>query len=226
VDTRRGFHHELDEVRDAIVRLAALVCEKIPQGTQLLLDGDLAAAQVLIDEDSALDAIAHEVEEHCYRLFALQQPMASDLRALVTAVRLTSELERSGDLVVNVAKAARRIHGMPIDPRVRGLIQRMSDEALRLFRAAIEAYADRDEATAAALDDMDDVLDDIHVEYIAAVLEACRAGNLDIQAAVQLALVGRYYERIGDHAVNVGQRVRYMVSGWLPPSGHEEEPAG
>jgi phosphate transport system protein len=125
--------------------------------------------------------------------------------------------------MVNVAKASRRIHGMPIDAKVRGLIQSMSDEALRLYRSAIDAYADGDEAKAAALDDMDDILDAIHADYIAAVLETCRAGVLDIQAAVQLALVGRYYERIGDHAVNVGERVRYMVSGWLPPAGDEEK---
>ncbi|MDQ3294020.1 MAG: hypothetical protein M3527_06185, partial [Actinomycetota bacterium] len=133
------------------------------------------------------------------------------------AIRLTAELERSGDLMVNVAKGARRIYGLTIGPKVRGLLQMMSDEALRLFRHALEAYADADEAKATALDDMDDTLDGIHRDYIAAVLEACRADTLDIQAAVQLALIGRYYERIGDHAVNVGERVRYMVSGWLPP---------
>lgn len=216
MDTRRNFHHELDEVRVDLVRLASMVCEAIPRGTQLLLDGDLGAAQALIDDDRALDDLALDIEERCYRLFALQQPMASDLRTLVAAVRLTSELERSGDLMVNVAKAARRIYGLPIDPRVRGFIQQMSDEALRLYRHALDAYAERDDAKAAALDDMDDTLDAVHADYIAAVLETCRGGSLDIQAAVQLALVGRYYERIGDHAVNVGNKVRYMVSGWLP----------
>lgn len=222
MDTRRSFHHELDDVRVDLIRLAAMVCEAIPRGTQLLLDGDLGAAQALIDDDRALDDLALDIEERCYKLFALQQPMASDLRTLVAAVRLTSEIERSGDLMVNVAKAARRIYGLPIDPRVRGYIQRMSDEALRLYRHALDAYADRDDAKAAALDDMDDTLDAVHADYIAAVLETCRAGTLDIQAAVQLALVGRYYERIGDHAVNVGNKVRYMVSGWLP----EHRPTG
>ena len=220
-DTRRGFHEELDAIRSDLVRLAALVCESIPRGTQILLDGDLDGAQELIDDDDHIDRLALDVEERCYRLFALQQPMASDLRALVTAVRLTSEIERSGDLMVNVGKAARRIYGLPIEPRVRGLLQTMSDEALRLYRHATDAYAEGDEAKAAALDDMDDTLDAIHRDYISSVLETCRAGSLDIQAAVQLALVGRYYERIGDHAVNVGERVCYMVSGALPPAGHD-----
>jgi phosphate transport system protein len=211
VDTRKSFHHELDEIRQQLVHLAAMVCEAIPRGTQVLLDGDLSAAQRLIDDDDEMDRIAADVEEHCYRLFALQQPMASDLRALVTAVRLSSEIERSGDLVVNVAKSARRIYGMPIDPKVRGLLQAMDEEARRLYRHALDAYAEGDEAKAAALDDMDDTLDAVHADYI--------------QAAVQLALVGRYYERIGDHAVNIGERVRYMVSGWLPDA-HRDQAGG
>lgn len=221
MDTRRTFHHELDEVRDELVRLAAAVCEAITRGTQVLLDGDLGEAQRLIDGDDELDDLALDVEERCYRMLALQQPMASDLRAIVTAIRLSSEIERSGDLMVNVAKAARRIYGLGMDPKVRGLLQDMSDEALRLYRYAIEAYTEGDAAKACALDDMDDTLDSLHADYIAAVLESSRAGRLDIQAAVQLALVGRYYERIGDHAVNVGERVCYMVDGTLPEHGGE-----
>lgn len=216
IDTRRTFHDRLTSIRDDVVRLAALVCETIPRGTQVLLDGDLGAAQALIDDDDELDHLSVQIEERCYTLLTLQQPMGADMRALVTAVRLTSELERSGDLMVNVAKGARRIYGQPIQPRVRGLIETMSEEALRLFGVAIDAYVEGDAAKAAALDDMDDTLDGLHRTYIAKVLEACRSGELDIQAAVQLALVGRYYERIGDHAVNVGERVRYMVTGWMP----------
>jgi phosphate transport system protein len=215
-ELRKTFHHQLEEIHDDVVRLAALVCETIPRGTQALLDGDLAAGEALIDHDDELDELALAVEDRCYHVLALQAPMASDMRALVTAIRLTSEIERSGDLMVNVAKASRRIHGMSIDPKVRGLIQTMSDEALRLYRLAMAAYADRDETAAAALDELDDTLDDVHRSFIAQVLESCRAGSIDIECAVQLALVGRYYERIGDHAVNIGERVRYMVSGWMP----------
>ena len=226
VEARKSFHKELAAIRDDLVRLAALVCEAIPRGTQALLDGDLGAAQSLIDADDAMDRIALDVEDRCYHQLALQQPMASDLRALVTAIRLTAELERSGDLMVNVAKGARRIYGMEIDPKTRGLLQTMSEEALRLFRFAVDAYAEADEAKGAALDDMDDTLDGVHRDYIGQVLESCRAGALDIQAAVQLALIGRYYERIGDHAVNIGEKVRYLVSGWLPAVPDEDEPSG
>jgi phosphate transport system protein len=134
----------------------------------------------------------------------------------VTAIRLTAELERSGDLVVNIAKGLRRMGAAPEDPHIRGLLQSMSDEALRLFRAALDAYAEADEAKGALLRTMDDALDEVHRAYIQQVLESCRAGDLDIQAAVQLALIGRYYERIGDHAVNIGDKVCFLVTGELP----------
>ena len=91
----------------------------------------------------------------------------------------------------------------------------MADESVRLFRLAMDAYADGDADLAGALDDMDDRLDQLHRDYIQAILELY-ADVRDVQAAVQLALVGRYYERIGDHAVNIGERVQYMVTGWLP----------
>ncbi len=216
LEARRSFHQQLDEVKDDVVRLGALVLEAIPRGTAVLLDGDVVGAQRVIDGDDVLDELELVIEDRCFNLLALQAPVASDMRALVTAIRLASELERSGDLVVNIAKGARRIQGTSIDPRTRGLIQQLSDEASRLFGVAMDTYADGDEAVAATLNSMDDQLDQLHREFIAQILESCRAGQLDVQAAVQLALIGRYYERIGDHAVNVGERVRYMVTGALP----------
>jgi phosphate transport system protein len=214
-ETRRGFHQQLDDIHRDIIRLAAHVTEAIPRATETLLTHDLAQAQQMIDDDDFLDAMSIDIEERCYQAMALQQPMASDLRALVTAVRLVSEIERSGDLMVNVAKASRRLFGAELEPRLSGMLARMGDEAGRLFRLAMDAYAESDAALAAALDDMDDRLDSLHRDYIQALLESYH-GTPDVQAAVQLALVGRYYERVGDHAVNIGERVRYMVEGWLP----------
>jgi phosphate transport system protein len=216
MDTRRSFHQELEHLHGDLVQLAAMVCEVIPRGTDALLAGDLDAARALIQGDVVLDRIARDVEDRCYHQLALQQPMASDLRAVVTAIRLTAELERSGDLVVNIAKGTLRMVGHTIDPRTRGLVQAMSDEAARLFGAALAAYAENDEAKGAALRGMDDTLDEVHRAFIAQVLESCRAGELAIETAVQLALIGRYYERIGDHAVNIGEKVCYLVTGLLP----------
>jgi len=215
-DIRTQFHGELDQIQADVVRLAAMVTERIPWGTEVLLGRDLASAQALIDADDDLDVLSIEIEERCYQALVLQAPMARDLRSIVTALRLVSELERSGDLMVNVAKAMRRIYGTEFDPKLRGLISRMGEEAQKLMLFAIDAYAEGDEGKAAAIDDLDDRLDNLHKDYIQAIFESHRAGNVDLEAGVQLALVGRYYERIGDHAVNIGERVRYMVSGWLP----------
>src|SRR5215211_6991860 len=216
LDVRRGFHHDLDLIRDDMVRLAGMVSEALARGTDALLAGDLVVAEELITNDDVLDALAVDIEERCYSLLALQQPVAIDLRALVAASKMVSEIERSGDLVVNMMKAARRMYGTTIDPKLRGLIAQLSKEAGRLFRLAMDAYADRNEALAAALDDMDDAVDGLHAEYIAAIFESHDRKAIPLQAAVQLALVGRYYERIADHAVNVGERVRYICTGWLP----------
>jgi phosphate transport system protein len=216
IDVRKGFHHDLDVVRDDLVRLAGMVTEALARGTEALLDGDLAVAEELISNDDVLDTLSVDIEERCYSLLALQQPVAIDLRALVAATRIVSEIERSGDLVVNMMKATRRLWGTSIDPKLRGLISRLSSEVGRIFRLAIDAYADRNEGLAAALDDMDDAVDDLHAEYIAAIFEGHDRGLVALPSAVQLALVGRYFERIADHAVNIGERTRYMVTGWLP----------
>jgi phosphate transport system regulatory protein PhoU len=213
-ETRKAFHEQLDAIRSDLIVLAAKVTEAIPRGTEALLTLDMAAAQRLIDADDELDALTLDIEERCFSMMALQQPMAGDLRALVAALRLTAEIERSGDLVVNIAKGARRMYGAEIPARLRGQVGAMSDEAERLFRLAIDAYADGDADLAGALDDVDDRLDRLHADYIASIID--RQDELDLQVGVQLALIGRYYERIGDHAVNIGERVRYMVTGWLP----------
>lgn len=215
-ETRKQFHEELDELRQAVIRAAAMATEAIPRATAVLLDGDLDGAQALIESDDELDHLSLENEEFAVRLMALQQPMASDLRRIVTALKLNGELERSGDLAINIAKASRRIYGTQFSPRLRGLIEAMSTEAARLMRLAIDAYAEGDASLAAALDDMDDRLDGLNKEFVQAIFEAHNDGVIDLQAAVQLALVSRYYERIGDHAVNIGNQVQFMVTGWMP----------
>lgn len=216
VKTRKVFHEQLEEITRQLVEMGAMVVELIPRGTEILLNGDLTAAEQLIVGDDRLDLMAMEIDEMCTEVMSRQQPMAVDLRALVAALHLNSEIERSGDLVVNIAKGTRRLHGLPIDPKLRGLIERMGSEAQRLFRAAMDAYVDRNEGLAAALDDMDDTMDELHGDFIQVLFESRHAKEGDLQPAVQLALIGRYYERIGDHAVNIGERVIYLVTGWLP----------
>jgi phosphate transport system protein len=213
---RLEFHESLDAIRQDVVRLGAMATEAIGRGTAALLEKDLHAAQSLIDDDDVVDALSLQIEDDCYRLLALQNPIAKDLRFTICSIRLVNELERSADLMVNVCKAARRLYDVEFDPRLRGLTQSMCDEAVRLTKAAIDSYVDEDAALGAALDDMDSRLDDLQVKFVEAIFTSHQAEQTDLRSAVQLALIGRYYERIGDHAVNMGERVCFMVSGWLP----------
>lgn len=213
---RRQFHAQLAEVKSEIVHLGALAMETIPRATAALLNGDLKAAQSLIDDDDIIDVKSIAIEDECMRLFALQQPMAGDLRSLMTAIKLNWDIERSADLSVNIGKAVRRIYGVELPPSVRGVVEQMSAEAHRLTRLAIDAYMDLDLSIAAALDDMDDRLDSLQADLMRTIFDAHETHGLGLQPAVQLALIGRYYERIGDHAVNIGERTQYLVTGWLP----------
>lgn len=217
VDARPAFQQALDEVRADVLRLAALAVEAVPRATDLLLRMDLDAAQQLIEDDDIADALAIAIESRCDDLLTLQQPVATDLREIITALRLTAELERTIDLMVNVAKGTRRIYGSPLTPALSGLIEKMSEEAGRLLRLSIDSYAERNASLAAALGDMDDRLDELSKDFIHAVFAAHHAEpGLGLQPCVQLALIGRYFERAGDHAVNIAERVQFMVTGWRP----------
>jgi phosphate transport system protein len=215
-DARPVFHHELQEVHEDIVRLASTVVELIPRVAQVVLEGDLVEADRIVTADDEIDDRAIDIEERCYKLLVLQQPMAKDLRRIVAAIKMVGDIERSADLCVNICKAARRLYGKPLDPKIRGIMQRMAEQAQILYRCAVEAYADDDAPLGAAIRDMDDLLDGLQTEFIKAVFESHNAGLTDLQVGVQLALVCRFFERIGDHAVSLGERVRYIVTGWMP----------
>ena len=212
-DLRSAFHHALDEIREDTAKLAAGVTETIPRATEILLRQDLEGAEYLIMADQQVDKRVLELEDRCFEVLALQAPVASDLRRLMAALRIIAEVERSSDLAVNICKAARRIYGHPLDPTLRGIIQKMGDQARQLFKEATESYMTSDATRAAALDDMDSYLDDLQRQFIHAIFESHAAGNIDLQVAVQLAIVARFYERIGDHAVNIAERVRFLVEG-------------
>lgn len=215
-ELRRTFHTDLDEAKNELVRLAALVTESIPRATAVLLDGDLEGADYIIRGDDEIDARSIDIEEHCYRILALQAPVASDLRQVIALLKMVAEVERSNDLLCNICKAARRIYGHELDPKLRGIIGRMGEQAQQLYDAAIESFVENDAAKAAAIDDMDSYLDGLQKQFVQAIFESHAAGRIDLQVAVQLAVVARFYERIGDHAVNIGEKVRFVVTGWMP----------
>jgi phosphate transport system protein len=215
-ELRRTFHSDLDEAKNELVRLAAMVTESIPRATAVLLDGDLEGADYIIRGDDEIDARSIDIEEHCYRILALQAPVASDLRQVIALLKMVAEVERSNDLLCNICKAARRIYGHELDPKLRGIIGRMGEQAQQLYDAAIESFVENDAAKAAAIDDMDSYLDGLQKQFVQAIFESHAAGRIDLQVAVQLAVVARFYERIGDHAVNIGEKVRFVVTGWMP----------
>jgi phosphate transport system protein len=212
-ELRRGFHTDLAEAKNELVRLAAQVTETIPRATAVLLDGDLEGADYIIRADDDVDNRTLELEEHCYRILALQAPVASDLRQVVALLRMSAEVERSADLLCNICKAARRIYGHDLDPKLRGIIGRMGEQAEQLYEAAIASFVENDAAKAAALDDMDSFLDGLQKQFVQAIFESHAAGRIDLQVAVQLAVVARFYERIGDHAVNIAERVEFIITG-------------
>ncbi len=213
---RKTFHEHLDELRIDVIRLAALTTEAIAGGTQALLDGDLAAAERVIENDDEIDDLTHSVEDRTFLLLARQQPLATDLRFLVTVMRVGHELERSADLMVNVAKTTRRLYPHQLDAKVRGIIDRMGTQASNQTRVAIDAFADADPTWAAALADMDDQMDELTKSLFRHILASDSSDEAAVLLAVQMALVGRHYERIADHAVTIAERVGFMVTGEHP----------
>jgi phosphate transport system protein len=220
---RHGFQEALDDLRSDVIKLAALVTEAIGAGTHALLDADLTLVDQLIVDDRQINELNHHIELGAYRLLAMQQPTAGDLRAVLAVLRILHEIQLSADLMVTTGKAARRLYPQELPPRVRGILERMGDQAQVQMRTAVDAFADLDLALAAALPDMDDVMDDLQKDLFRAILVADPTG-LDegvLQRAVQMALVGRYYERVADHAVQIGRWVAFMVTGELPRPGDD-----
>jgi phosphate transport system protein len=220
---RRPLADELDEVRSDIIRLAALTTEAIARGTQAFLDGDLALAEAVVEGDDRVDDLYHQIEDRLLLILATQSPVAVDLRSVVTMMRINHELERDADLMVNVAKTTRRIYPHELDPKVRGIIDRMGIQASNQTRLAIDAFADSDPSWAAALGDMDDTMDELTKSLFRHILAWGASDEATVLQAVQVALVARHYERIADHAVTIAERVQYMVTG-THPGELEEQP--
>lgn len=219
VETRRTFDDQLHEVRAEVVKLAVKICEQIGAATQAFLDADLTLVDEIYDAHREIKERVLQIEHRVYQLFALQQPMASDLRAMLAVLRILHEIELTGGLMRNVARATRRLYPRELPPRIRGIIERMGAQASVQTHLAVDAFADSDEAIASALPDMDDVMDDLQKELFRAIFAGFAGESTDeavLQMAVQLAFVGRDYERAADHSVMIGRWVQFMITGQLP----------
>ena len=218
-ESRRTFGEQLDDIRAEVVKLAVRSCEQIGAATQALLDADLALVDEIYEVRREIEERALHVEQRVYQLFALQQPMASDLRTMLAVLRILHEIELTAGLMRNVARASRRLYPRELPPRIRGIVERMGAQASVQTHLAVDAFADSDEAIAAALPDMDDVMDDLQKELFRAIFAGFSGESTDeaaLQMAVQLAFVGRDYERAADHAVMIGRWVEFMITGQLP----------
>lgn len=215
---RDAYHEELDRISDSLVEMANMAGSAMSRATTALLDADLTLAETVITADEAIDALYRATEERAFDLLARQQPVASDLRVLVTSLRMVADLERMGDNAVHVAKIARRRYpGSAVPPELRSTVLKMGHAAEEIVAKAGSVIAGRDIAMAMQLEKDDDVMDELHRNLLTAILDD-DAWSGGIEAAIDITLAGRYYERFADHAVSVARRVVYLVTGERAPA--------
>jgi len=212
--TREGFHSQLGAVLGALVDMTATAGEAVEHATTALLTADLDAVTTVAVLDHRLDEARRVVEEQTYELLARQQPVAADLRALVSAIRIGVDVDRMGSLAHHIAKGARRRHpGRAVPDELVPTFREMGVVARRLAESAGAVLAEPDAANAARVEVDDDTMDALHRHLFRAVLGDWSHG---VEAAIDVVLLGRYYERFADHAVSIGQTVVYLVTGELP----------
>jgi phosphate transport system protein len=212
---REAFHEQLEGVFDDLAGICRQVEEAVGLATQALLSGDAEIAERVISGDDEIDRARERVEEKCFSLLSLQQPVAGDLRVVVSALRMVSELERMGDLSVHVAKIARyRVPHVAVPDEARPTMERMAATAEDMVSRVSQIITRRDVEAAIALGRDDEVMDQLRRRSFHELLSDDWAHG--VEAAVDIALLGRYYERIADHAVSVANRVVYVVTGDFP----------
>jgi phosphate transport system protein len=209
---RELYFEQLDAIVDDLVAMTRSVRDAVHEATDALLTANQNAAEAVISGDREIDASREVIEEHTLQLLATQQPVATDLRMLVATLRMVADLERMGDLAVHIAKVARmRMPDKAVPESMAATMGQMADIAVRMVDATSRIVADRDVEAAKALDEEDDEMDQLRRSLFRRLLAEDWAHG--VESAIDIALLGRYYERIGDHAVSMGRRVVYFVTG-------------
>ena len=209
---RTLFTAEMSELRDDLVAMSRLVLTAISDGSDALLTEDIALAQSVIANDSKLDDLEETVDERCVMLIAQQQPVGLDLRTIIASLRISAALERMGDLAQHIAESARRAYPESAIPTThREIVEGMGAAAKLAALEVAELLESRDLNTAARIVSDDDTLDDLHAKAYASLLAPDYSG--DAQTTLDVALLARYYERFGDHAVGISRRIVYLVTG-------------
>jgi phosphate transport system protein len=204
---RQEFDRELEAIEAKVIELFAIVAEDLPGATHALVSGDSEAARVLAERDKVIDALYLEIEELVNREILLQAPVASDLRFLLSVLRIVPELERSHDLVVDIARKADHILSGELSPRGHGLIERIGDLVSGMWRQAADAWYKRDRSAALKLAERDDEMGELNASLIAELA----AGRMSVPVTMEMTMVARSYERLAAHAVNIARRVIYLA---------------
>jgi phosphate transport system protein len=212
---RSAFQDELDGVSQSLVDLTNMVSESIVKSSKALLSADLKLAEEVIATDAKIDDYQHDLDTRIIDIIARQQPVASDLRALITALRMSADLERMGDLSHHIAKVARLRHPNNAIPNDLVLaFTEMGYVAEKLATKVATVITTRDTDMALQVEKDDDEMDDLHRKVISGIIS--NGSTITIESAIDLTLLGRYYERFADHAVAVARRVYFLVKGEFP----------
>jgi phosphate transport system protein len=220
-DTRHRFSESLDATLRGTVELGALVLANVRRSSEALLEASLDKARAVVSADEEIDQKYSALERSVFELIARQQPVAGDLRFLVSITRILYEIERSGDLAVNCAKGMIRRDGYELSPPIHSLMARMARGSADLFHQSLEALAALDPTAGVRLDAADDEVDELVGRLYTAIAE--RSDDMGFDVAVELSRVGRFMERIGDHAVNIAEHVTFIVTGEFPEGEDESE---
>jgi phosphate transport system protein len=210
---RHHFDETLAEIVKGLVEMGSAVTENVRRAGHAMLERRLDLVDVVRNADNEVNARYIALERKIFTTLALQQPVARDLRFLVAATRMVYELERSGDLAVNLVNDLERQDGFPDSPRLMGRLEEIVNETTALFARGIDAIADMTPDAGAVLDAADDAVDNAVSEFYTEI--GAESAELGLETAIALTRVGRFLERIADHAVNLGEQVTYIVTGEL-----------
>jgi phosphate transport system protein len=206
------YHEELDSIGATLIEMTGLVASALNQATDALLNSDLQLAEKVIAGDEEVDGLRRDLDAKALDLLARQQPVAGDLRTIVTSLRMSSDLERMGDLAKHIGKVARlRYPDSAVPAELHDSIREMGRLGVELATKAGEIIDGQDVEAARGLDEEDNAVDALHRQLFAELLH--EGNDYPVETAIDVTLIGRYYERFADHAVSVARRLVFLVTG-------------
>lgn len=212
VEHRQEFQQELDAIEARVIELFGMLSEDLAKATDALLTGNNEVMKLLAEREQTIEGLYPELESLVNRVILMQAPVASDLRFLLSVLRIVPELERSHSLVEHIARRADHFLSADLSPRARGLVERMGALASDMWRRATDSWYRRDSSAADVLAEQDEEMDELHASLIGELA----SGSMALPVSMEMTLVARFYERLGDHAVNVAARVVYLAGSQKP----------